>query len=117
MNNIQLEKTETVLQIRRGNRDNLGIISIFFHKNISCDPPLEPSHRDGSNDGSQHMFSLRNKKIIFDLFSIPPFIWSSAEKKRTAVDQHSEILRRIQGVHILLFSLPFIIPGVSILKI
>ena len=30
--------------------------------NIFCDPPLEPSRRDGSNEGSQHMFSLRNKK-------------------------------------------------------
>ena len=34
-----------VLQIRRGNRDNLGIIShIFPLKNIFCDPLLEPSH-------------------------------------------------------------------------
>ena len=49
----------SVLQIKRGNRDNLGK---FFHKSIFCDPSLEPSHRDGSNDGSQHMFSLRNKK-------------------------------------------------------
>ena len=29
---------------------------------ICFDPSLEPSHRDGSNDGSQRMFSLRNKK-------------------------------------------------------
>ena len=26
-------------------------------------PSLEPSHRDGSNEGSQQMFLLRNKKI------------------------------------------------------
>ena len=33
-----------VLQIRRGNRDNFGIIShIFFNKNIFCDPSLELS--------------------------------------------------------------------------
>ena len=49
-----------VLQTRRGNRDNLGIE--FLHKNIFCGPPLEPSHRDSSNEGSQHIFSLRNKK-------------------------------------------------------
>ena len=30
--------------------------------NICCDPSLEPSHRDGSNEGSQHMFLLGNKK-------------------------------------------------------
>ena len=41
------------LQIRRGSRDNLGIISHLLHKNIFCDPSLEPS---------QNMFSLRNKK-------------------------------------------------------
>ena len=49
-----------------------------IHENIHCDPLLEPSHQDGSNEGSQDMFSLRNKKIIFDLSSIPHLIWSSA---------------------------------------
>ena len=32
----------TVLQIKKGNRDNLGIISHILHKNIFCDPSLEP---------------------------------------------------------------------------
>ena len=53
-----------MLQIRRGNRDNLGINVIFLHKNIFCDPPLEPSHQDGFNEGSQHTFLLRNKKKL-----------------------------------------------------
>ena len=53
---------KSVLQIRRGNRDDLGIIFLILHKNIHCDPSLEPSCQDGSNEGSQHMFSLRNKK-------------------------------------------------------
>ena len=52
----------TVLQIRRGERANLGTISHILHKNILCDSSLEPSHRDGSDEGSQHMFSLRNEK-------------------------------------------------------
>ena len=43
----------------------------FLHKNIFCDPSVEPSHWDGSNEGSQHIFSSRNNKIIFELFSIP----------------------------------------------
>ena len=51
---------------RNGNKDNKGIIffyiATFLHKNKFCDPPLEPSQRDGSNAGSQHMFLLRNKK-------------------------------------------------------
>ena len=49
-----------VLQIRNGNKDNLGIIFHIHHQNIFCDPPLEPSRRDGSNEVSQHMFSLRS---------------------------------------------------------
>ena len=41
----------SVLQIRRGKQNNLRII---FHilQNIFCDPSLEPSHRDGSKEGS-----------------------------------------------------------------
>ena len=42
--------------------DNFGIfIHIFPVKHI-CDSSLEPSRRDGSNEGSKHMLSLRNKK-------------------------------------------------------
>ena len=48
-----------VLQIRRDNKDNLGI---SIYASPFCDPSLEPSYRDSSNEGSQHMFSLRNKK-------------------------------------------------------
>ena len=56
------DELAAVLQIRMGIRDTLGIfIHIFSLKHI-CDPSLEPSHHDGSNDGSQYMFSLRNKK-------------------------------------------------------
>ena len=69
-------KPLSVIQIRRSNRDNLGIISQIL--NIFCDSSLEPSRRDGSNEGSQHMFSLRTRKIIFELSSIPPLIWGSA---------------------------------------
>ena len=29
--------------------------------NIDCDPSSEPSRRDGSDKGSQHMVLLRNK--------------------------------------------------------
>ena len=44
----------SVLQIRRGKRDNLEKISHISKKktkkkHIFCDPSLEPSHRDGSN--------------------------------------------------------------------
>ena len=31
-------------------------VFLFLNENICCDPSLEPSQRDGSNDGSQNMF-------------------------------------------------------------
>ena len=55
----RLKLTGTVLQIRRGKRDNFPIL---LSQNIYCDPSLEPCCRGGSNVGSQHMFSVRNKK-------------------------------------------------------
>ena len=33
---------------------------LFLNENICCDPSLEPSRRDGSNDGSQNMFLWKN---------------------------------------------------------
>ena len=38
-------------------RDNLT----FFNKNF-CDPSLEPSCKEGSNEWSQHALSLSSKK-------------------------------------------------------
>ena len=43
---------------------------MFLRENVCCDLSLEPSHRDGSNEGSQHTFLLRNRKIIFELSSV-----------------------------------------------
>ena len=51
---------------RKGNRDNLGIIFHFFHKNIFFDPSLEPS------------CLIKLRKLIFELSSISPLIWNSA---------------------------------------
>ena len=68
-----------MLQIRRDNRDNFGLLSIFFHKNVFCDPSLELYNPDDSNEGSQHTVSLRKKReIIVELSSVPPLIWNSA---------------------------------------
>ena len=50
------------LQVRQSIRDNLEVISHISQNKIFCDASVEPSHRDGSDEGSQHMFSLRNKK-------------------------------------------------------
>ena len=64
-----------VVQIRRGNRDNLKIIFliILLHKNRHCDPSLEPSDLRGHNV----CFPWEIRKIIFDLLSVPPLIWRS----------------------------------------
>ena len=51
-----------MLQIKRGKRDNLGIILHITPLKRVVIHHLEPAHRDGSHEGSQHMFSLRNKK-------------------------------------------------------
>ena len=50
------ERLATVLQIRGDIEDNSKIICLFFNENVYCDPSLEPSQRDGSNDWSQHTF-------------------------------------------------------------
>ena len=49
----------SVLQVRRGKKDNFPYYSF---KRLCCNPSLELSHRDGSDEGSQHMFSVRNKR-------------------------------------------------------
>ena len=51
-----INKHSAELQIRKENRDDSEIIFLFLDKNICCDPSLEPSLQDGSNDSSQHMF-------------------------------------------------------------
>ena len=52
-----MQKVSTAgIQIRRSNEDNSEIIFLFLNENIHCDPSLEPSQRDGSNEGIQYMF-------------------------------------------------------------
>ena len=42
------------------------------------DPSLEPSCQDGSNEGSEDMFSLRKRKILLNYLQYP-LIWSSVK--------------------------------------
>ena len=63
----------TVLQIRRGNRDYLGIISHVSPEKHILWPIIRTVSRDGSNGGSQHMFSLRNKKNYLWIILNTPF--------------------------------------------
>ena len=40
------------------------IIFLISHQNHCCDPSSEPSQKDSSDAGSQHMFIYRINKII-----------------------------------------------------
>ena len=53
LKNYKILVVFAVLQIRRGNWENLMIISHIL-KNIFCDTSLEQSQRDGSDEESQH---------------------------------------------------------------
>ena len=48
------------LQIRGGLKNIKIYFFSFLKENICCDPSLEPSRGDGSNDGSQNMFLWRH---------------------------------------------------------
>ena len=50
---------------------------LFLNENICCDPSLEPSRRDGSNDGSQNMCFCG--KILINSQKIIPVIPSDME--------------------------------------
>ena len=65
---------EPELQITGGIEDNSKIFFLFLNKNICCDPTLEPSQRDFSNDGSENMFLLRTVPKLSLLLLL---IWST----------------------------------------
>ena len=58
------------LQIRGAIYDNSKIIFLFLNENICCDPSLEPSQRDGPNDGSQNVFLWRNMASFSIIFPV-----------------------------------------------
>ena len=62
-----------VLQIRRGNRNNLGIIIHISPSKHTLWPSLEPACRDDSNEGSQHMFFLI-RKILWIILNNPSYL-------------------------------------------
>ena len=63
--------------IRGGIEDNSKIFFLFLNENECFDHSLEPSQRDGSNDGSQHYFLWKRWKIIPKLSLLPLYIWST----------------------------------------
>ena len=46
----------------------------FLIETMRCDPSSEPSRRDGSDKGSQHMFNAELTKIIPNYHQILPLI-------------------------------------------
>ena len=60
------------------------IFFLFLMETICCDPSSEPSRRDGSDEGLQHMFSCRinNKKKHLLISSNTPSsleLWSACD--------------------------------------
>ena len=51
-----------MLHMRRGKRDNLGIIFHCYFKTYVVSPALELSRRDDSNEESQHAFTEKLEK-------------------------------------------------------
>ena len=47
------------------------------NENICCDPSLEPSRRDGSNDGSQYMFYWKNIDNYPKIIPVSLLMWST----------------------------------------
>ena len=50
---------------------------LFLKENLCCDPSLEPSRRDGSNDGSLNMFYGEIRIIIPKFPQLPLLIWTT----------------------------------------
>ena len=78
---MQADSSDSVVQITKGVSWIIkGYFSLLLHKNIGCDPSLEPFRWDGSDEWSQHKFSLRSKKnypwIILN-YSCYPFLSGS----------------------------------------
>ena len=76
---FQIRGVFRIIQTYFENKSKI-FFSLFLNENISCDPSLEPSRRDGSNDGSQNMFLGRNGKLSlnyhgYSFLSGP--LWSS----------------------------------------
>ena len=59
MNFNVMENIQAQLEIRRGKRDNLGMIFHITPLKHMLNPSLEPSRQDGSNEGSQHVFTSK----------------------------------------------------------
>ena len=68
--------TDSELQIRGGIKYNSKIIFLISQqKNICCDPSLELSRQDGSNDVSQHVSKEYYGKLSLNYPFLPLLIW------------------------------------------
>ena len=61
----------TELHIRGGIEDNSKIM-FLIKENRCCDPSLEPSWHDGSNDGSQNRFLWRKMANYPQIIPVTP---------------------------------------------
>ena len=68
---------------------------LFLNENISCDPTLEPSKRDGSNDVSQNMFYGEILLIIPSFSLLPLLIWSTETQMQLSGPAVPRLERRL----------------------
>ena len=60
--------------MRRSTDINSKISFLFLNENICCDPSLEPSQKDNSNDGSQNMFLWKLNDNYPKIIPVTPFL-------------------------------------------
>ena len=63
---------QSKLQTSWGIKDDSNLIFLLLNTNICCDPSLEPSQREGSNDGSENMFLLKNLHNYLLIIPVTP---------------------------------------------
>ena len=53
---------------------NISCFFLFLNETICCGPSSEPSHQDGSDEGSLHMFYDELTKIVSNYHQILPLV-------------------------------------------
>ena len=88
---------------------------LFLTEIICCDPSYEPSRRDGSDEGSQHMFLCRINKFIPKYHQM--LLLTRTLSTMSAIHLHLFMHYRIVKSNLLLRTIKVINLGVSIFRI
>ena len=92
-----LQRLRSVWRIALGKMSFLDpkvlIFFLFLHKNIGYGYSLEAPHRGTSNEYPQHIFSWRNKKIIYLIPLLSRPMWSESLQSPLWVDKYPKHLQ------------------------